>query len=69
LRETIRKQDAQEKIRLGGLIVKAGLREADTAFLLGILVKASRMNKDSVEYKECISLGKREFLKSRGFNK
>jgi len=69
LRETIRKQDAQEKIRLGGLIVKAGLREADTAFILGCLIKASKMDKNSVEYKECISLGKREFLKSRGLNK
>jgi len=43
--------------------VKAGLREADTAFLLEILVKASSMDVNSAEYGDCISLGKREFLK------
>lgn len=34
-----RKQDAREKIELGGLIVKAGLREADRAIILGALVE------------------------------
>ncbi|MBO9463572.1 conjugal transfer protein TraD, partial [Labrenzia sp. R5_0] len=36
-----RKKDAREKIQLGGLIVKAGLRETDKAILLGILMDAS----------------------------
>ena len=34
-----RKQDAREKIELGGLIVKAGLREADRAIILGALIE------------------------------
>lgn len=38
--ETSRKQDTRDKIQLGGLIVKAGLREADKALLFGILLSA-----------------------------
>ncbi|MCF6204779.1 MAG: conjugal transfer protein TraD [Methylococcaceae bacterium] len=32
-----RKQDTHEKIQLGGLVVKAGLRNADKAIILGAL--------------------------------
>ena len=35
-----RKRDAHEKIQLGGLIVKAGLRFEDAAVLLGLLDEA-----------------------------
>ena len=35
-----RKRDAHEKIQLGGLIVKAGLRFEDRAVLLGLLDEA-----------------------------
>ena len=38
-----RKQDARQKILLGGLIVKAGLRDEDTAVLLGLLVEAAEL--------------------------
>ena len=30
-----RRRDTREKIELGGLVVKAGLREADRAVILG----------------------------------
>ena len=33
-----RRRDAREKIELGGLLVKAGLREADKAFILGLIL-------------------------------
>lgn len=37
-----RKKDTREKIELGGLIVKAGLRYEKRALLLGILIDAGR---------------------------
>ena len=37
-----RKRDARDKIELGGLIVKAGLRYEKRALLLGALVDISR---------------------------
>ncbi|MGE8106842.1 type IV conjugative transfer system coupling protein TraD [Allorhizobium sp. NPDC080224] len=41
-----RKKDTREKIELGGLIVKAGLRYEKRALLLGLLIDASRRIKD-----------------------
>jgi hypothetical protein len=35
-----RKQDTREKIQLGGLIVKAGLREENKSVILGMLLDA-----------------------------
>ena len=41
-----RRKDAREKIMLGGLLVKAGLREEDTAVLYGaILDMRSKLQK------------------------
>jgi hypothetical protein len=37
-----RKQDAHEKIQLGGLVVKAGLREMDKNVILGMLMDGVR---------------------------
>lgn len=37
-----RKQDTHQKIQLGGLVVKAGLREADKAVILGALIKLAK---------------------------
>ena len=37
-----RKKDTHEKIQLGGLIVKAGLRYEKRAFLLGALIDVGR---------------------------
>ncbi|MGV1768243.1 type IV conjugative transfer system coupling protein TraD [Rhizobium rhizogenes] len=36
-----RKKETREKIELGGLIVKAGLRDEKRALLLGLLIDAS----------------------------
>lgn len=40
-RSASRKRDAHEKIQLGGLIVKAGLRSEDKAIILGLLAEAA----------------------------
>jgi hypothetical protein len=37
----VRKQDTRNKIQLGGLVVKAGLAEEETAIILGALVLAA----------------------------
>ena len=37
-----RKQDTHQKIQLGGLVVKAGLREEDKAVILGALIELSK---------------------------
>ena len=37
-----RKKDTREKIALGGLIVKAGLRYESRALLLGLLIEAKK---------------------------
>lgn len=37
-----RKKDARDKIELGGLIVKAGLRYEKRALLLGVLIEAQK---------------------------
>src|SRR4051812_32217094 len=37
-----RRRDTREKIERGGLVVKAGLREADRAFILGVLIEAAQ---------------------------
>ena len=44
-----RKQDAREKIELGGLIVKAGLRETDRAIVLGGLMELAQRISDPEE--------------------
>lgn len=36
-----RKQDTRNKIQLGGLVIKAGLAEEETAIILGALVLAA----------------------------
>jgi len=41
-----RKKETREKIELGGLIVKAGLRFEKRALLLGLLIDASRRLRD-----------------------
>ncbi|HCL66058.1 MAG TPA: conjugal transfer protein TraD [Rhizobium sp.] len=57
-----RKKDTREKIALGGLIVKAGLRFEKRALLLGILVDASRkIADDDSERKRLEALGAEMF--------
>ncbi|EJZ9309670.1 conjugal transfer protein TraD [Escherichia coli] len=44
-REAERKADTRHKIQLGGLVIKAGLGEADEAVILGALLDAvTRLN-------------------------
>ena len=56
-----RRKDARDKIALGGLIVKAGLRDASKAFLLGILTEAARHPPGSSEHTRLEKLGKTAF--------
>jgi archaeosine-15-forming tRNA-guanine transglycosylase len=56
-----RKKDTREKIQLGGLIVKAGLRETDKAILLGILMDAANRLADNNERNRWRAIGKAGF--------
>ncbi|MFG1428877.1 type IV conjugative transfer system coupling protein TraD [Roseixanthobacter glucoisosaccharinicivorans] len=57
-----RKKDTREKIELGGLIVKAGLRYEKRALLLGLLVDAAdRLRADETERERLTAIGARTF--------
>lgn len=57
-----RKKDTREKIQLGGLVAKAGLREMNKAVLLGWLLELSeRLNSDQTEWARLEAKGKRGF--------
>jgi hypothetical protein len=56
-----RKRDTREKIQLGGLIVKAGLRSADRAVILGALVDLSRRVDNQKEWARLRVIGKAAF--------
>ena len=57
-----RKKDTREKIELGGLIVKAGLRYEKRALLLGALVEiAGRIKGDAEERARLIAIGVEAF--------
>lgn len=57
-----RKKDTREKIALGGLIVKAGLRYEKRALLLGLLIDAaSRVNTDENERLRLTAIGAEAF--------
>ena len=56
-----RKQDAHQKIKLGGLIVKAGLADIPTNVLLGLLVDGRERIRDSAEAERLARLGDKEF--------
>lgn len=61
-----RKKDAREKIELGGLIVKAGLRNEKRALLLGLLIDAGRkINGDEAERSRLIAIGAEAFGNDR----
>ncbi|KAA1183880.1 type IV conjugative transfer system coupling protein TraD [Rhizobium tropici] len=58
----IRKKDTREKIELGGLIVKAGLRYEKRALLLGALVELSaRLKADEGERARLVAIGRKAF--------
>ncbi len=53
-----RKKDTREKIKLGGLIVKAGLRFEKRALLLGALIELQqRLAHDGTERDRLIAIG------------
>ncbi len=57
-----RKKDTREKIELGGLIVKAGLRFEKRAILLGALIElATRLKADSGERARLTAIGAEAF--------
>ncbi len=57
-----RKKDTREKIELGGLIVKAGLRYEKRALLLGLLIDAGRRIKgDDNEKSRVTAIGAEAF--------
>lgn len=57
-----RKKDTREKIELGGLIVKAGLRYEKRALLLGLLIDAStRLLNDEPEQSRLAAIGAEAF--------
>lgn len=56
-----RRNDAREKIMLGGLIVKAGLRNANRAFLLGVLLEAASLDEKSSDYTRLQQIGEKDF--------
>jgi hypothetical protein len=57
-----RKKDTREKIELGGLIAKAGLRYEKRALLLGALVEiARRIKGDAEERARLIAIGAEAF--------
>jgi hypothetical protein len=57
-----RKKDTREKIELGGLIVKAGLRYEKRALLLGLLIDAaSRVKGDENERLRLTAIGAEAF--------
>lgn len=57
-----RKKDTREKIELGGLIVKAGLRYEKRALLLGALVELKeRLDGDKDERPRLMAIGVEAF--------
>lgn len=57
-----RKKDTREKIALGGLIVKAGLRYESRALLLGLLIDAkNRLNGNEAERVRLTEIGTEAF--------
>lgn len=57
-----RKKDTHEKIQLGGLVAKAGLRYEKRALLLGLLIDgARRIRADDSERARLLEIGEKAF--------
>jgi len=60
-----RRQDTREKIELGGLVVKAGLRYEKRALLLGALIDLrQRLKVDEMERARLMAIGAEAFGKA-----
>lgn len=55
------KREAREKFLLGGIVVRAGLSDADRAFLLGGLLEMTRVAPGSSEYRRLCNIGELAF--------
>lgn len=63
----VRRKDAREKIQLGGLIAKAGLRYEKRALLLGLLIDgAQRIKVDDNERARLTAIGEKAFSDDAG---
>ena len=58
-----RQKDAHEKIMLGGLIVKAGLRYENPAFILGVLLTAFEQKDNDKLRAAMVEKGRKAFEK------
>ncbi|QOF75228.1 conjugal transfer protein TraD (plasmid) [Aminobacter sp. SR38] len=58
-----RQKDAHEKIMLGGLIVKAGLRSENPAFILGVLLTAFEQKDNDKLRAAMVEKGRKAFEK------
>jgi hypothetical protein len=56
-----RKKEAREKFLLGGIVVRAGLSQADRAFLLGGLLELTRVMPGSPEHRRLRDIGEMAF--------
>jgi Conjugal transfer protein TraD len=56
-RSDARREDTREKIELGGLVVKAGLRDIDRAVILGILLDGAGWLGDPQEQERLRRIG------------
>jgi len=56
-----RRREARQKFLLGGLVVRAGLAEADRAFLLGALIEAGRLAAGSDQHERLKAIGLEAF--------
>lgn len=58
----VRKKDTREKIELGGLIAKAGLRYEKRALLLGLLIDGKeRLHGNEAERERLMAIGAKAF--------
>ena len=61
-----RKRDAHQKIQLGGIVIKAGLRTIDQAVLLGALLEVAALEPGSDRYKRLKEKGREAFQREAG---
>ncbi|WP_065376478.1 conjugal transfer protein TraD [Ensifer adhaerens] len=67
IKSNARRKDTREKIELGGLIVKAGLRYETRALLLGALIElGERLQLDERERPRLTAIGAEAFRNGRG---
>lgn len=56
-----RKREARDQFLLGGIVARAGLSEADRAFLLGGLLQLARVAPGSAEHRRLRDIGAAAF--------